>query len=399
MDGRTHGLVALICYFCAAATLGLVSPAAAAFVSEARYRLPAPAHAVTSPSQGRDRWRQRGRGRDALQPADDLRGVVADAGASAAEDGGSSSAGGGGGETAAEVTVTDGNLSASASRREGDAGLRDRSTLAWARRLARKAQKAFRHAVAAVVDASEAASTEVSHVPYNFILFFHPERCYVLSDSFGYAMQGMLFTACLGSLFLKWANERPRREPRVFLLDCSKQLLGALWYHALNMLLAEVLSRVAKGGEADECAWYLVNFVVDCSCGLMLNVSLLKLTERSMGYSSGNYLKSNDVTGVGDQDVVDWQEWLKQLSLYCGVVTLSKSMMVPIMLMSLDHWAHLGALWTTWIVDVDLRLFFVMVIAPAVLDILFFWVTDEFIKSPGLARPEPTAAPGKEVTL
>lgn len=58
----------------------------------------------------------------------------------------------------------------------------------------------------------------------------------------------------------------------------SKQALGNLLAHLENMLLAMILATVS-GGDADECAWYLINYAVDSTMGMILDISLIKLLE------------------------------------------------------------------------------------------------------------------------
>jgi len=210
-----------------------------------------------------------------------------------------------------------------------------------------------------------------------------PEECHILSDCFGYAMQGLLASLCTAALLTKWYMEVPQRWFSVFLLDVSKQVIGALWYHLLNMVVATYLGEnVGADLKADECAWYFINFMVDTTVGLFFNVMFVKLSERLIGYESGEYWSEED----GHHSELDKGKWFYQMSIYLAIVTFSKMCVLTVILAFLPFWADLGVAGTTWIEDVEKRLFFVMVAVPAVMDTLFFCVIDEVIK----ASPEHT---------
>merc|ERR1719453_2892268 len=87
-------------------------------------------------------------------------------------------------------------------------------------------------------------------------------HCYVLSGVYAYAIQFVLLAITVSVLVWKWSREQPRRDFSVFILDGSKQLVGAGWAHVFNMVGAVYFNRYIKAG--DECTWYWVTIVVDC---------------------------------------------------------------------------------------------------------------------------------------
>lgn len=205
-----------------------------------------------------------------------------------------------------------------------------------------------------------------------------PAECKILNDNFSYAMQYVLGFLCLLSLVAKWHFERPRRLCWVFLLDGSKQFIAALWYHILNMLFAVFFSRGHEGLPADECAWYFVNFIIDTTFGLWLNFVLLRLSERRFAYQSGMYwTKAEDPKAP---PIFDVARFACQLSIYLSIISLSKLVVVGFMYAAPVLFSDLGVMGTFWITNSDSRLFFVMVLTPVVMDVLFLWVTDEFLK-------------------
>lgn len=199
-------------------------------------------------------------------------------------------------------------------------------------------------------------------------------ECSLISDTFDYAMQMLLFVVCMGSLLLKWHMEVPQRKLLVFFMDLSKQMVAAVLYHFLNMVQA-ILLDMKPSTDADPCAWYWVTFMLDCTVGLVLTLCFVKLTERLFNYDSGMY-----GDGTEWESNLDLSKWMKQVLVYCGIAIFVKVLLATMLFSALDFWDRVGKWGTAWIRDPQLRLLDVMVITPGCMDTLFFWITDEFIK-------------------
>lgn len=85
--------------------------------------------------------------------------------------------------------------------------------------------------------------------------------------------------------------------------DGSKQLIAGMLVHFWNLLAAVVLNNwqqkrkeqaTGAGILADECDWYWVQIVVDCSIGVFFTYNFLKLSERVFQYKSGVYYEKKD---------------------------------------------------------------------------------------------------------
>jgi hypothetical protein len=63
----------------------------------------------------------------------------------------------------------------------------------------------------------------------------------------------------------------------VFLLDIWKQLASSFFAHFLNIGLAIYLKMLTKAG--DGCVWYLVNYCLDCSIGMLIAYVLFKIVD------------------------------------------------------------------------------------------------------------------------
>lgn len=204
-----------------------------------------------------------------------------------------------------------------------------------------------------------------------------PESCQVLGDVFGFVVQFLLFAMVLSTLLLKWWMEKPRRRFKIFLLDSSKQIFGAGAIHCMNMVCAMIFAGDADHG--DQCAWYWTNIMIDTTVGVLITYGLLKLTELAFGYDSGHYGK-NAATGINWEDDPDYWKWGKQILVWGVIVALMKLMVVVVMWAFSSFWIRVSALATHWIEDLQVRLIFVMIVTPTVMNMFQFIVTDSFLK-------------------
>merc|ERR1719223_252784 len=133
-------------------------------------------------------------------------------------------------------------------------------------------------------------------------------------------------------------------------------MVGAGVLHFINMVQAIVLE--AKGvGETDPCGWYWITFLMDCTLGLVITLTYLRASEKIFGYETGLYGDSSDSSVDWEQNP-DYNKWVAQLLF----------------------WGDVGEWGTTWIANTQWRLLYVMVVPPGIMDTVYFWITDEFIK-------------------
>mmetsp|Transcript_123255 Transcript_123255/g.241803 ORF Transcript_123255/g.241803 Transcript_123255/m.241803 type:complete len:200 (+) Transcript_123255:3-602(+) len=192
-------------------------------------------------------------------------------------------------------------------------------------------------------------------------------------------MQGLLFAVVCATLCLKWSREVPRRKPKIFLLDSSKQIVGAGAIHVANMACAMLFATWEPAQVADECAWYWLNIVVDTTFGVLVCYLLLKMTERLIGYDTGHYGKKTE-TGIDWENDPDYCKWFSQIVVWCFIVMTMKFVVVAIFLSFPSSCVALSTAATHWIKDRQLRLVFVMIITPTFMNMFQFIVTDSFLK-------------------
>jgi hypothetical protein len=185
-------------------------------------------------------------------------------------------------------------------------------------------------------------------------------------------------------LIPKQLREGPeQRTWAEFLLDLSKQLVGAGWLLVLSWLCGGIMQD--SDAEVDKCTQYWATISLDATVGVFVEYLLLNalspLLEKATGHKgdflSGEYIDDDDELVAG--------KYMKQLAVWVGCVTGAKLFMI-----SLSGFVGLGWLsivrtflkCVSW--NAKVESVFVMVVSPVCMLAFQFWVTDNFIKYGGV---------------
>jgi len=214
-------------------------------------------------------------------------------------------------------------------------------------------------------------------------------HCSVLPGLFGVAVQVLLFAVSCAVLVLKKKREELdlRGEARswpTFLLDSSKQLVGAGWVHVANMFMAMLFNEHFEG---DACEWYWVNIMLDTTLGVGIEYVLLQMITEALERATGHHGKFR----TGEYRDADGRflpsRYAVQMAVWLVCVTGMKLAMSLLMLLlhpKLQPIAHhtVGQFGD----KARLELVVVMVFTPCCMNALQLWLTDNFIKKTTGAR-------------
>ncbi|NDH06631.1 hypothetical protein EBX93_12045 [bacterium] len=220
--------------------------------------------------------------------------------------------------------------------------------------------------------------------------------CRLIPGLLGLALQGILFLGVCLVLLMKKQLDDPPRSWATFLADSSKQMIGAGWLHALNLLCSWALEDIGRKGEAaeeeggDACDWYFINIVVDCSLGVFVEFLLLKgwsfVIERlglpglSDALESGQYYEP---LGYGQEPRFQRGRYMKQLLMWLAIVTQMKLLLVAFFLAAHGWLVSLAHRALAPIPSEEAKLIMVMVVVPYAMNTLQVWLVDAFIKRHG----------------
>lgn len=185
-----------------------------------------------------------------------------------------------------------------------------------------------------------------------------------LTDFFGWFLQGILatlaFTCLIGKRFCEPLYNR--RSWETWWYDTSKQGIGALVIHMTNVYLAPLF-------QGDPCTWYIINFLLDSTIGLFIIY---------IGIKTCQYLarkKKWDAINFGEYGAP--KSWLYQTWIYVGLMAIVK--LITTLFIQLDIWDNVKNFVLSPFKDPRIELAVVMLVIPFFVNILIFWVTDNFL--------------------
>ncbi|CAD6961743.1 unnamed protein product [Tilletia controversa] len=186
----------------------------------------------------------------------------------------------------------------------------------------------------------------------------------------------------LGSLVLKRQRERPKRPWKIWSLDISKQMLGQLFVHTLNIVLSDA---VAAHGRSNPCSLYFLNIAIDTTLGVFIIYITLRIVTHVLtsvlgwhGFVSGQY--GNVPTPDGGSGKPKMSYWGKQLVTYLFAIFIMKIIVTGIMWMFPFFFA-LGR----WLLSFfgkhrNVQVFFVMALFPLAMNVIQFWLIDSLLR-------------------
>lgn len=212
-------------------------------------------------------------------------------------------------------------------------------------------------------------------------------KIYDNDDFFTVFVQILLALFALASLWIKRMSEKPKRKFMTWWLDISKQGFGACYAHVLNMVIAAVISRNIRGETVleDQCAWYGISFLIDTTFGLALSIFFLYLLDRVANERDWLSLRHSGVY-IGKTAMLHWAH---QVIAWLLILTIVKIIMYYFMWITSDALAWVGGIMFQPLQgNIRFELVFVMILFPGLLNVIYFWIADHYLK----AKPEHAGA-------
>ncbi|KAJ1331197.1 hypothetical protein MN608_04655 [Microdochium nivale] len=225
-----------------------------------------------------------------------------------------------------------------------------------------------------------------------------------LLGPFALIIQMALGGLALLALVYKRYRERPQRPVKIWFFDVSKQLVGSVLVHIANVFMsmltsgrfsvkvapvtvqtaAAMLLRRAAEATGDDtytpnpCSFYLLNLAIDTTLGIPILLILLKITTGLIAHTPlGKPAESIQSGHYGSPPRASW--WLKQSFIYfCGLFGMKICVLLIFLILPwiarIGDWA-LG--WTEG--NERLQIVFVMMLFPLIMNILQYYIIDNFI--------------------
>ncbi|KAG7097360.1 hypothetical protein E1B28_004711 [Marasmius oreades] len=204
------------------------------------------------------------------------------------------------------------------------------------------------------------------------------------------AVQGLMGILVILSLIYKRHREVHKRPWKIWIFDVSKQIVGQMFVHGVNVLISGIISHY---GSSNACVSYFLNILIDTTLGVLILYGIHHglthiITEKLhlQGFQSGVYGKPPSI-----------MFWARQAAVYVFSLTTMKFAVIGLLalfpgLYKIGEWL---LSWTWTEEGDDLQVIFTMGIFPIIMNILQFWIIDSIVKASdapvALAGDSPTA--------
>ncbi|GLB34158.1 putative STIMATE family protein [Lyophyllum shimeji] len=201
------------------------------------------------------------------------------------------------------------------------------------------------------------------------------ESCQLLGPT-ALVVQGVLGVLVILSLVYKRHREPRKRPWKIWLFDVSKQIVGQMFVHGVNVILSGFVSELTSG---NACVFYFLHILLDTTLGVaflyVIHRALTRIcTEKLMlkGFESGVY---------GSPPLFKY--WARQAALYVLALTTMKILVITLFVVfpgifSVGEWL---LSWTRVGTGDSLQVIFTMGIFPIIMNILQFWLIDSIVKA------------------
>lgn len=223
-------------------------------------------------------------------------------------------------------------------------------------------------------------------------------QCVLLGGTFAYLIQLFIGVVAMSTLVYKRnVTEHPRRPLDIWLMDVSKQLVSSVIIHVWNIGLSILFASLnasynddktddyddnAEGGssivneEGDECAFYFLNFLFDTIFGVFLVFLMIKASGNIAVYFNMPSIQKQGFYGFPPQ--IKW--YLHQLAVFIFIILISKFILGIFMYSMADQLSALGDwLFSPLDSNPSAELVVVMVVCPAFLSMVQYWLQDNFL--------------------
>jgi len=115
-----------------------------------------------------------------------------------------------------------------------------------------------------------------------------------LLDKWALMVQGCMGMIAISILLLKRQREHPKRPFKIWILDATKQVIGQIMVHFMNIALSYIRIFDTTTKVTNPCVWYFLNLFLDTTLGIFILmffmyimskiVNLLKISHCESGY-------------------------------------------------------------------------------------------------------------------
>ncbi|KAI0089198.1 vacuolar membrane protein-domain-containing protein [Irpex rosettiformis] len=187
-------------------------------------------------------------------------------------------------------------------------------------------------------------------------------------------VQALMGILVILSLVYKRHKELPKRPWGIWSFDVSKQIIGQMFVHGVNVLISGIVADISSG---NACVLYFLNILIDTTFGVAIIYFTLHALTFFLKEKCG--LKGFETGKYGSPPSLSF--WARQLAVYLFALTMMKLLVLALFaatpgIFKAGEWllSFLGSSDTAQVI-------FVMGIFPIIMNILQFWLIDSIVKA------------------
>lgn len=145
-------------------------------------------------------------------------------------------------------------------------------------------------------------------------------------------------------------------------------------------MIASIISRNTRGESQlkDQCAWYGLSYLIDTTLGLILAIIFVKMLDSVANERDWVHLKHSGVYS-GQHGLLTWAA---QVVAWIAILTVVKIIIYVFMWLCSAPLAFVGGLlFAPLQFNIHFELVFVMILFPGLLNVVYFWIADSFLKA------------------
>ncbi|KAG1734973.1 vacuolar membrane protein-domain-containing protein [Suillus lakei] len=201
-------------------------------------------------------------------------------------------------------------------------------------------------------------------------------------------VQALMGVLVILSLVYKRHREPQKRPWRIWLFDVSKQIVGQMFVHGVNVLISDLGSHHNAG---NACTYYFLNVLIDTTLG----VAIIYVVHHGLTYLLAKrlYLKGYESGQYGSPPSIAY--WARQAAVYVFALMTMKMLVVGLFTV----WPGISKVgdwllsWTAIGEGDAFQIIFVMGLFPIIMNILQFWLIDSIVKASSNSVELPTNSP------
>ncbi|EJD01553.1 uncharacterized protein FOMMEDRAFT_89208 [Fomitiporia mediterranea MF3/22] len=198
-------------------------------------------------------------------------------------------------------------------------------------------------------------------------------KCRLLGPT-ALVVQALMGVLVILSLVYKRHRESSKRPWRIWAFDVSKQIVGQMFVHGMNLLISGVSAHHAS---TNPCNTYFLNILIDTTLG----VALIYFIHRFLTHVFSNMLQMKGFQSGQYGTPPSILYWARQAAIYVTALTTMKFIVIGLLAI-LPGIFKLGDWLLAWTGGGDaVQVIFVMGLFPIAMNILQFWLIDSIVKA------------------